>query len=141
MILSAVDEQDHYWYDYNCTVLDEIFSIVSVDRVTGIALRSSNITITRSRFERNNVGLIGSVISIEFDSDLVIINSSFINNSVNGLYTAYYCCYSGCSNTTSGIVHTIGPGSTVKIYDTRFMQNKGVILFGENLNVIIAHSY
>ena len=106
---------------------DMIFSIASVDRVTGIALRSSNITITHSWFERNNVGLIGAVISIELKSDLVIINSSFINNS------AYV-------TRLSGIVHTIGHGSTVKIYDTRFMQNEGVILFGENLNVIIAHT-
>ena len=71
MILSTVDEQDHYRYDYNCTALDEIFSIVSVDKMTGIALKSSNITITRSRFERNNVGLKGAVISSEFDSIVI----------------------------------------------------------------------
>ena len=133
MILSAANE---YQYTNNCTVFDEI----NVDRVTGIALSSSSITITHSQFEGNNVGRIGAVISIEFGSDLVIINSTFINNHASGLYyilCAYYC-HGDC---TSGIVHTSGHGSSVKIYDSKFMQNEGDIVYArENFNMLITHT-
>ena len=54
-----------------------LFSIV-----TGIALRSSNVTITHSRFERNNVGLISAMIAMEFDSDLVIIIIPLLSTTV-----------------------------------------------------------
>jgi hypothetical protein len=139
MMLTALNEQAYY--QYNCTVLDEIFSTVAVDRVTGIALTSSNVTITHSRFEGNNVGPIGAVISNEFGSDLVIINSTFIKNSASSLYAGYaYYCHNDFYNITSGIVHTTGHGSSVKIYDSKFVQNEGVILFGENFNMFITHT-
>lgn len=82
---------------------------------------------------------------MEFDGDLVIINLTFINNSASDRYALYACyyCHHDCSNITksySGIVHTVGHGSTVKIYDSKFLQNEGDIIFGENLNMIITHT-
>ena len=141
-MLSAVDELDHYQlYDDHCYSIKKIFS--NVGRVTGIALRNSNVTITHSRFEGNNVGLIGAVIFIESNSDIIIVNSSFANNncySASTLYDYVINCLYDCYSITNSIMHTVGHGNTVKIYDTKFMQNEGVILFkGETLNVIIAH--
>ena len=142
MMLSAVDELDYYQL-HHCYSIEKIFS--NVDRVTGITLRSSNVTISNSRFEGNNVGLISAVIFIESDNNLVIINSSFISNSycysASALHDYALNCFYDCYNITNSIVHTTGHGNTVKIYDTKFMQNEGVlILFGENLNVIIART-
>jgi hypothetical protein len=139
MTLSAVDEH-YYRYTGNCTVLQEIFSTVAVDRVTGIALRSSNVTITQSQFEGNNVGLNGAVISNEFGSDIVITNSTFTNNSARGLNVLCVFYSHNDKNITSGIVRTIGHGNSVKIYDSKFMQNEGVILLGENFNMLITHT-
>jgi hypothetical protein len=108
-------------------ILSAVYEIVSTaGKVTGIALRSSNVTITQSRFEGNNVGLNGAVISNELGSDIVIINSTFIKNSASLHYA-------------SGIVHTSSHGTSVKIYDSKFVQNEGVILCGENFNILIAH--
>ena len=126
----------------NCTVLmDQIFS--AVGRVTGISSRSSNISITHSRFEGNDVGLNGAavhVISIGFGSDIIIINTTFVNNRASNLCARYPCyCCSDC-NITSSIVHTNGHGSTVKIYDSKFVQNEGVIIFGENCDMHITHT-
>ena len=93
MMLSAVYELDYYQScDDHCYSIEKIFS--SVDRVTGITLRGSNVTITHSQFEGNNVGLIGAVIFIEFNSNLVIINSSFANNyySARTLYDYVINC-------------------------------------------------
>ena len=139
-ILSAVDELGlQYNCEQYCMVL---FS--AVDRVIGIALRSSNVSITHSQFEGNNVGIIGAVIVIfdGFGSEMVIINSTFVNNSASVLYHYDECnCYCDC-NVNSGIVHINGHGSrlSVKIYDSKFVQNEGVILFGENFNMHITNT-
>ena len=114
MILSAVDELDHYQlYDDHCYSIEKIFS--NAGRVTGIALRNSNVTITHSRFEGNNVGLIGAVIFIEFNSDLIIVNSSFANNNCYSASTHDYVinCLYDCYSITNSIVHTVGHGNTV----------------------------
>ena len=68
----------------------------------------------------------GAVISIGFGSDIVIINTIFVNY-IGDLYARYACrCHLDC---TSSIVHISGHGSTVKIYDSKFVQNEGVAMF------------
>ena len=116
----------------NCTELDQIFS--TVDRAIGISLTRSSISITQSWFEGNNVGLIGGVIYDEFGSDITIVNTTFINNSA-GDFTCY-CC----NNFTSGIVYANGHGNTVKIYASKFDQNIGMLIFGDNCNMLITHT-
>ena len=123
---------------YNCTELAQIFS--TVDRAIGISLTRSSISITQSWFEGNNVGLIGGVIYDEFGSDITIVNTTFINNSASDLYTTYTCsCSNDCNNFTSGIVYANGHGNTVKIYASKFVQNAGLIIFGDNCNMFITN--
>ena len=120
----------------NCTELDQIFS--TVDRAIGISLTRSSISITQSWFEGNNVGLIGGVIYDEFGSDITIVNTTFINNSASDLDTAYTCyCL---NNFTSGIVYANGHGNAVKIYASKFVQNAGLLIFGDNCNMLITHT-
>ena len=124
---------------YNCTELAQIFS--TVDRAIGISLTRSSISITQSWFEGNNVGLIGGVIYDEFGSDITIVNTTFINNSANNF--ACYCGNSTCyclNNFTSGIVYANGHGNTVKIYASKFVQNIGMLIFGDNCNMLITHT-
>ena len=120
------------YHSYNCTELAQIFS--TMDRAIGISLTKSSISITQSWFEGNNVGPIGRVIYDEFGSDITIVNTTFINNSA-GDFTCY-CC----NNFTSGIVYANGHGNTVKIYASKFVQNVGVLIFGDNCNVLITHT-
>ena len=143
--VSVVDKQElsYFYYQSNCSVLDQIIS--AVDRVIGISSRSSSISITHSLLEDNNVGPIGAVISDEFGSDIVIINTTFIKNSASDLYAQYVChCHSDCYydsyNITSGIVHTSDHGSVIKIYDSMFVQNEGIVIFGESCNMLITHT-
>ena len=137
--VSVVDKQElSYNYHSNCSVLDQTISAMDLDRVIGISSRSSNISITHSWFEGNNVGLIGAVLYDEFDSDVMITNTTFINNSANDLYTRYAChCFSDCNNITSGIVHTSCHGNT---YDSKFVQNEGIVILGENCTMLITHT-
>ena len=117
----------------NCTV-------GTVDAVIGILLRRSNIRITQSRFEGNNVGL-GAVIYDAIGSDIIIIDSTFVNNSV-AEHCNNDCCLAG------GIVYVSkSQGSTVKLYHSKFEKNVGVVIFvysqGENVytsTVSITHS-
>ena len=118
---------------YNCTELAQIFS--TVDRAIGISLTRSSISITQSWFEGNNVGLIGGVIYDEFGSDITIVNTTFINNSASDL-CAHYCG----NNFTSGIVYANGHINTVKIYASKFVQNAGLLIFGDNCNILITHT-
>ena len=107
-------------------------SCVSVtDRVTGIlALNRSNTTITQSRFEGNDVGL-GTVIHDTGDNHVTIINTTFLNNSATR---------SDCNN-TGAIVYTNSNKSMIEIYDSKFAQNVGVVIFGcNNSSVIITHT-
>ena len=117
----------------NCTV-------GTVDVVIGILLRRSNIRITQSRFEGNNVGL-GAVIYDAIGSDIIIIDSTFVNNSA-AEHCNNNCCLAG------GIVYVSkSQGSTVKLYHSKFEKNVGVVIFvysaGENVytsTVSITHS-
>ena len=117
----------------NCTVR-------TVDAVIGILLRRSNIRITQSRFEGNNVGL-GAVIYDAIGSDIIIIDSTFVNNSV-AEHCNNNCCLAG------GIVYVSkSQGSTVKLYHSKFEKNVGVVIFvysqGETVytsTVSITHS-
>ena len=76
IILSAANEPPitltELLYYYNCSILDEILSatdtIVNSLRVIGISSKSTNISITHSRFEGNNVGPIGALIYNKLDS-------------------------------------------------------------------------
>ena len=112
----------------------------TVDAVIGILLRRSNIRITQSRFEGNNVGL-GAVIYDAIGSDIIIFNSTFVNNSA-AEYCNNDCCFAG------GIVYmSKSQGSTVKLYHSKFEKNVGVIISvysqGENVytsTVSITHS-
>ena len=80
--------------------------------VIGILLKMSTIKITQSWFEGNNVGL-GGVIYDEFNSDITIINTTFVNNS-NSI-TNYNDII------PSGVVHA-NSRSGVKIYDSKFAE-------------------
>ena len=124
----------------NYIELAQIFS--TVDRAIGISLTRSSISITQSWFEGNNVGLIGGVIYDEFGSDITIVNTTFINNSAQPSDFACYCCNSTCycGNSFSGIVYANGHGNTVKIYASKFVQNAGLLIFGDNCNMLIIHT-
>ena len=124
---------------HSCTELAQIFS--TMDRAIGISLTRSSISITQSWFEGNNVGHIGGVIYDEFGSDITIVNTTFINNSASDF--ACYCCNSTCycgNNFISGIVYANGHGNTVKIYASKFVQNIGMLIFGDNCNMLITHT-
>ena len=94
-------------------------TIETADEVIGILMKHSNISITQSRFEGNKVGL-GAVIYEEIDSDVMISNTVFANNSATQ-YCYSFCCFPG------GIVYVSSQHrSTVKIYHSRFEENIGV---------------
>ena len=63
-----------------------------------------------------------AVIHDSYDNDIVIINTTFINNS--------------------GFVNTSDRGSTMKIYDCYFVQNEGTIISGRNCtcDMLITHT-
>ena len=105
-------------------------STMCTHRVIGILLRTSTIKITQSWFEGNDVRL-GGVIYDEFNSDITIINTTFVNN-LNGITN--YC------NVTSGIVYANSSRSAVKIYDSKFAENIGVVIFGQHCNILITHT-
>ena len=118
----------------NCTAPDPVFS--TIDRVTGILLERSSITITQSWFEGNNVDLTGAVIYDEFGSNVIIFNTTFVNNSA----TKYSIddCY---SSSIGGIVRiSKSYKSTWKIYYSKFLQNSGgmaiVLTFGGKMQVL-----
>ena len=97
-------------------------TIETMDEVIGISLKSSGIRISHSRFEGNKVGL-GAVIYGEFSSDIIIFNTTFINNSATG-YCTDYCCFAG------GIVYVSkSQGSNIKVLYSKFEDNVGVAIF------------
>ena len=119
----------------NCTV-------GTVHAVIGILLRRSNIRITQSWFEGNKVDL-GAVIYDAIGSDIIIFNSTFVNNNCSvAEHCNNDCCLAG------GIVYVSkSQGSTVKLYHSKFEKNVGVVIFvhsqGENVytsTVSITHS-
>ena len=85
------------------------------NRVTVVlSLARSDVVVTQSQFEGNNVGL-GRVID-NYDSDITIFNTTFVNNSVKRYCCSYNCCFTG------GIVYANNPhGSTAKLYDNKFV--------------------
>ena len=92
-----------------------------MNAVTGIVLKSNNIRITQSRFERNKVGL-GAVIYDEFGSDIMVFNTTFVNNSATQ-YCTNHRCFAG------GIVKVNkSQESTVTFYHSKFKKNVGVAL-------------
>ena len=118
--------------------------IATVDyRMIGVLIRKSIVNITQSWFEGNNVGL-GGVIYAEFGSELIIFNTTFLNNSAVEYCSSNYSC---CS--TGGIVRANRlQGNTVKLYHNKFVQNVGVLILisGDSMvyatytNLIISHS-
>ena len=89
-----------------------------VDEVVGILLKNSGIRISHCKFEGNKVGL-GAVI---FGSDIIIFNTTFINNSATW-YCTDYCCFAG------GIVYVSkSQGSNVQVYHSKFQYNIGVAI-------------
>ena len=109
----------------NCTSMES-----NNDKSIGILLRSSNIEITQSWFKGNTVGL-GAVLYDQFGSNIRIINSSFVNNIARSL--------SHC-NTTGGIVYANSHKSSIKVYNSKFIQNTGVLVIGVSCNMLITHS-
>ena len=110
-------------------------TIETTDAVIGISLKRSNIRITQSRFEGNNVGL-GAVIYNELGSDVVISNTVFANNSA-AEYCNDYCCFAG------GIVYISRQHrSSMKIYHNKFERNVEVAIssHGNNTYVNIVHN-
>ena len=98
-------------------------TVETMDAVIGILLRSSNIRITQSQFEGNNIGL-GAVIYDEFDSDITVFNTIFVNSSA-AQYCNSYCCFTG------GIVYTSKQHkNTLRLYHSEFEQNVGVVTLG-----------
>ena len=106
----------------NCTT-----TTLNNDRVIGILLRSSNIEITQSWFEGNSIGL-GAVIYDELDSNVKIVNTTFIKNSAS---TSSDC------NTTGSIVYVNNHRSSIKVYNSKFVQNVGVLIFVGSGNMLI----
>ena len=104
--------------------------IETTDAVIGILSRRSSIRITQSWFEGNNVSL-GAVIYDAIGSDIIIFNSTFVNNSA-AEHCNNDCCFAG------GTVYmSKSQGSTVKLYQSKFEKNVGVAIFlyslGENV--------
>ena len=100
------------------------------DRVIGLSLNRSTTRITQSQFERNNVGL-GAVIHESGCNYVSIIDTTFVNNSATSIPNC---------NITGAIVYANGNKSTVEFYDSKFVQNVGVVIFRENnSNMLITH--
>ena len=149
--ISSVDKQQSSTTQKlpdNCTTVC-INTIASINMAIGILLRRSSIRITQSWFEGNNVGL-GGVIYGEFDSDITIFNTTFINNkaaSYRHCNNSYCCIYNG------GIVHVnIEPQfinnsapfaavyTNLVISHSTFTNNSGEVLDARYTNVSIRHS-
>ena len=96
-------------------------TIKTMDEVIGILLKSSSFRISHSQFEGNKVGL-GAVIYGEFSNDIIIFNTTFINNSATG-YCTDYCCFAG------GIIYVSkSQSSNVKVLYSKFESNVGVAI-------------
>ena len=99
-------------------------------KTIGILLRQSVIKIIQSQFEGNGIDL-GAVIYDEVGSNITIINTTFINNSVSD---------SSDCNARGSIMHTNGHNTTMKIFNCRFIQNVGLLLFGVQSNMLITRT-
>ena len=95
-----------------------------MDTVIGVSLKTSTIRITNSLFKGNS----GGVIYDGFGSDITIVNTTFVNNSASDLFLDHRYIITS-------------HGSAVKIYDSEFVENVGVIIFGgNNCNMLITHT-
>ena len=99
------------------------YSATIMDKRIAILVRRSSISITQSWFKGNHVGL-GGVIYDEFDSDITIFNSTFVNNTA----TIFLSCF---SIQWGGIIYVNRQQleeNTVMIYHSKFLQNDGVVV-------------
>ena len=121
----------------NCTATNS-----PMNRMIGISLKRSIIRITQSWFEGNDV-VLGGIIHDEFGSDITIVNTTFINNSANDPFYCYFDYNISRDITggiTGGIVYVNSHGSTVKIDDSKFVANIGVVIFLNNCKILITHT-
>lgn len=116
---STIDSQDNVTFmnDYS----SESCPTDLPCRATIILSRRSVVVVTQSWFEGNNMGL-GSVIEY-YDSDIIVFNTTFIYSSV-AIYCNYNTCFTGSIVCASGLQE-----STLKFYNTQFVQNVGVMIF------------
>ena len=105
---------------------DSCTTITSNIRVIGLLVKRTNIGIIQSWFEGNHVGLGGALIYDEYGSNIKIDNTTFVNNTA-----------SSDSNFTSSLVYS---NSSIKIYNSKFRENDGVLIFGENSCMLITHT-
>ncbi len=105
-------------------------------RMFGILLRKSTINVRQGRFEGNKIGF-GGLIYDEFGSTITIVNTTFINNSVS--YSSE-CNTTGSIAQMSSIVYVNSSRSTINILDSTFEQNVGLVILGDNCNMLITHT-
>ena len=132
----------------NCTAVC-INTIASMDMAIGILLRRSSIRITQSWFKGNNVGF-GGVIYGEFDSDITIFNTTFVNNKAasyrycNNSYCFIYTSSTVYVNTEPQFINNSAPFAAVYtnlvISHSTFINNSGEVLDARYTNVSIRHS-
>ena len=121
LFISAIDKLQSSAKPENLPEGCAVGTIETMDEVIGISLKNSSIRISHSRFEGNMVGL-GAVIYGEFSNDIIIFNTTFINNSATW-YCTDYCCFAG------GIVYVSkSQGSNVKVLYSKFESNVGVAI-------------
>ena len=98
-----------------------------------ISSRRSVIVVTQSQFEGNNMGS-GSIIEYH-DSNIVIFNTTFTNNSVATYcyYNIRFCCFTGGIVRSSGVQRSI-----LKLYHTRFIRNIGVMICTVGDEILLA---
>ena len=101
------------------------------DRMIGILLNRSNVRITQNWFEGNNVGF-GAVIYDDGSNYVMITNTTFVNNSASNA--------SNKCNISGAIVYASSNESTIQVYNSIFVGNVGVVIFGENSNMLISHT-
>ena len=143
----------------NCTAPDPIVS--TTDRVTGILLKRSSITITQSWFEGNSVDLTGAVIYDEFGINVIIFNTTFVNNSatkysINNCYSSsiggivrisksykstWKIHYSKFLRNSGGMAIILTFGGKMQVLNSNFINNAGLrVLYSENTSLSISHS-
>ena len=95
---------------------------LTTKRLNGILSKSSNISITHSRFE-GNVVQFGAIIDVELGSRITVDHTTFLNNIASSL--------SDC-NITGSIVYAHGDGNTINMNNCKFVENIGVMIFGDD---------
>ena len=75
---------------------------------------------------------LGGIIYDEFGSDITIINTTFVNNSAGD------SCFT--SGIAGSIVYANSHGSSVEIYNSKFVKNAGVLICEDNCNMLTTHT-